>query len=115
MISYLWYNFDICYKWVIFAYILNLARFMRNIILILLTILLVSSCKEAKQVIYLKEAETLPVELLQQKSEPANVKISVGDELSLKIESDDQESVALFNKQTIQASYNRVCRWCKGR
>ncbi len=104
MISYLWYNFDICYKWVIFAYILNLARFMRNIILILLTILLVSSCKEAKQVIYLKEAETLPVELLQQKSEPANVKISVGDELSLKIESDDQESVALFNKQTIQAS-----------
>lgn len=87
-----------------FCLYFKLAIFMRNIILILLTILLVSSCKEVKQVIYLKEAETLPVELLQQKSEPANVKISVGDELSLKIESDDQESVALFNKQTIQAS-----------
>ena len=77
---------------------------MRNIFFFMASLLLLASCKEAKQVIYLKEAETLPVELLQQKSEPANVKISVGDELSLKIESDDQESVALFNKQTIQAS-----------
>lgn len=65
--------------------------------------LMLSSCKEAKNVVYLKEAETLPVELLQQKAEPVDVKIAVGDELSIKIESDDQEAVAAFNRQQISS------------
>lgn len=67
-----------------------------------------ASCKEAKQVIYLKEAETLPIEMLQQKTEPANVKISIGDELTLKIESDDQESVAVFNKDVLRSTETKL-------
>lgn len=81
---------------------------MRNILVFTMFLLLFVSCKEAKQVIYLKEAETLPIELLQQKSEPANVKIAVGDELTLKIESDDQESVAMFNRELLQTSENQI-------
>ena len=81
---------------------------MRNIFLFTIFLIALASCKEAKQVIYLKEAETLPIELLQQKSEPANVKIAIGDELSLKIESDDQESVAMFNREVIVASENQL-------
>ena len=63
---------------------------MRKTLILSFVVLSLSSCKEARNVIYLKEAETLPVELLQQKTEPADVKIAVGDELSIKIESDDQ-------------------------
>lgn len=74
---------------------------MRKTLILSVVILVLSSCKEARNVIYLKEAETLPVELLQQKAEPADVKIAVGDELSVKIESDDQEAVAAFNRQRL--------------
>lgn len=81
---------------------------MRKIFLFTAFLIILASCKEAKQVIYLKEAETLPVELLQQKTEPANVKIAIGDELSLKIESDDQESVAIFNKDVVQSSESQL-------
>ena len=42
---------------------------MRNIFFFIVSLLLLVSCKEAKQVIYLKDAETLPIELLQQKTE----------------------------------------------
>lgn len=76
---------------------------MRKTLILSFVVLLLSSCKEARNVIYLKEAETLPVELLQQKTEPADVKIAVGDELSIKIESDDQEAVAAFNRQNISS------------
>lgn len=76
---------------------------MRKILTLSVVVLLLSSCREARNVIYLKEAETLPVELLQQKSEPTDVKIAVGDELSVKIESDDQEAVAAFNKQRVSS------------
>ena len=81
---------------------------MRNIFFFIVSLLLLVSCKEAKQVIYLKDAETLPIELLQQKTEPANVKIAVGDELTLKIESDDQESVAMFNREVVQSSETQL-------
>ena len=81
---------------------------MRNIFFFTIFLIALASCKEAKQVIYLKEAETLPIELLQQKSEPANVKIAIGDELSLKIESDDQESVAMFNREVLVSSENQL-------
>ena len=81
---------------------------MRNIFFFTIFLIALASCKEAKQVIYLKEAETLPIELLQQKSEPANVKIAIGDELSLKIESDDQESVAMFNRDVLVSSENQL-------
>lgn len=81
---------------------------MRNILFLTIFLIAFASCKEAKQVIYLKDAETLPVELLQQKSEPANVKIAVGDELTLKIESDDQESVAMFNRELVVSSENQL-------
>lgn len=81
---------------------------MRNIFFFIASLLLLVSCKEAKQVIYLKDAETLPLELLQQKSEPANVKIAIGDELTLKIESDDQESVAMFNREIVQVSESQL-------
>lgn len=74
---------------------------MRKTLMLFLLVLLISSCREARNVIYLKEAETLPVELLQQKTEPTDVKIAVGDELSIKIESDDQEAVAAFNRQQV--------------
>lgn len=75
---------------------------MRKLLFFCLSILLLSSCKEAKQVIYLKGVETLPMEVLKQKMEPGDTKIAPGDELSIKIESDDQESVAMFNKQQIK-------------
>ena len=81
---------------------------MRNIFFLTIFLIAFASCKEAKQVIYLKDAETLPIELLQQKSEPANVKIAIGDELTLKIESDDQESVAMFNRDAIVSSENQI-------
>ena len=81
---------------------------MRNIFFVAIFLIALASCKEAKQVIYLKEAETLPIELLQQKSEPANVKIAVGDELTLKIESDDQESVAMFNREMVSTTDNQL-------
>ena len=44
---------------------------MRNIFFFTIFLIALASCKEAKQVIYLKDAETLPIELLQKKSEPA--------------------------------------------
>ena len=83
-------------------------RIMRKFFFFTICLLLFVSCKEAKQVIYLKGAETLPVELLQQKSEPTNVKLSIGDELTLKIESDDQESVAMFNREILSSSENQI-------
>lgn len=77
---------------------------MRKIFIFALFLTIITSCKEAKQVIYLKEAETLPVELLQQKSDPGNVKVAAGDELTIRIESDDRESVAMFNREVVQSS-----------
>lgn len=81
---------------------------MRKIFFFTISLLLLVSCKEAKQVIYLKGAETLPVELLQQKSQPTNVKLAIGDELTLRIESDDQESVAMFNREILNSSENQI-------
>ncbi|MFR3549501.1 MAG: hypothetical protein ACLTTW_04335, partial [Coprobacter sp.] len=56
------------------------------------------SCSETKRVTYLQEVESLPVEVLQQKSLLADPRIVPGDLLSISVGSDSPESVSIFNK-----------------
>ena len=56
------------------------------------------SCNETKQVAYLQEVESLPVEVLQQKTLLADPRIVPGDLLSITVGSDNPESVSIFNK-----------------
>lgn len=56
------------------------------------------SCSETKRVTYLQEVESLPVEVLKQKSLLADPRIVPGDLLSISVGSDSPESVSIFNK-----------------
>lgn len=81
---------------------MNIGLIRKFLLPIVALVLMFSSCKEAKNVIYLKEVETLPVEMLSKSVKPEDVKIIKGDDVYIKVESDDSESVAVFNK--VQAS-----------
>ena len=71
---------------------------MRNLTLVAILAIFLMSCGETKRVTYLQEVESLPVEVLQQKSLLADPRIVPGDLLSITVGSDNPESVSIFNK-----------------
>lgn len=71
---------------------------MRKLTLFAVLAIFFMSCSETKRVTYLQEVESLPVEVLQQKSLLADPRIVPGDLLSISVGSDSPESVSIFNK-----------------
>ena len=71
---------------------------MKNLTLLAFFAMFLISCNETKQVAYLQEVESLPVEVLQQKTLLADPRIVPGDLLSITVGSDNPESVSIFNK-----------------
>lgn len=71
---------------------------MRKLALFAVLAIFFMSCSETKRVTYLQEVESLPVEVLKQKSLLADPRIVPGDLLSISVGSDSPESVSIFNK-----------------
>lgn len=71
---------------------------MKSLILFAIGAMFLMSCSESKRVTYLQEVESIPAEVLQQKSLLADPRIVPGDLLSIIVGSDNPESVAIFNK-----------------
>ena len=71
---------------------------MRKVALFAVLAIFLMSCSETKRVTYLQKVESLPVEVLQQKSLLADPRIVPGDLLSISVGSDSPESVSIFNK-----------------
>ena len=71
---------------------------MRKLTLFAVLAIFFMSCSETKRVTYLQEVESLPVEVLPQKSLLADPRIVPGDLLSISVGSDSPESVSIFNK-----------------
>ena len=71
---------------------------MRKLTLFAVLAIFFMSCSETKRVTYLQKVESLPVEVLQQKSLLADPRIVPGDLLSISVGSDSPESVSIFNK-----------------
>ena len=71
---------------------------MRKLTLFAVLAIFFMSCSETKRVTYLQEVESLPVEVLQQKSLLADPRIVPVDLLSISVGSDSPESVSIFNK-----------------
>ena len=80
---------------------------MRKVALFAVLAIFLMSCSETKRVTYLQKVESLPVEVLQQKSLLADPRIVPGDLLSISVGSDSPESVSIFNK--LSSSGPPVC------
>ena len=71
---------------------------MRKLALFAVLAIFLMSCSETKRVTYLQKVESLPVEVLQQKSLLADPRIVPGDLLSNSVVSDSPEYVTIINK-----------------
>lgn len=66
--------------------------------IIINAVALFTACSSHKEVIYLPEAENIPVEMLSQSQPPADPIIMVGDLLNIRVMSADASAAAPFNR-----------------